>query len=133
MLNQMPWIGSPPALTTRIQLSTLTPAAKMPEMTLTTGMGRLSLRKFPWALLFVLVAAGTLPAQETAMPASSSVSSYRVRAGDLLRLRIWMGQNDAPISADIPVEESGQVFVPRVGAVQVAGKTVEELRETLRN
>ena len=105
----------------------------MPEMTLNTGMGRLPLRMLPWALLFVLVAADTVPAQDTAMPASSSVSSYRVRTGDLLRLRIWMGQNDAPISADIPVEESGQVFVPRVGAVQVAGKTVEELRETLRN
>ncbi|MEX2282089.1 MAG: polysaccharide biosynthesis/export family protein [Gemmatimonadota bacterium] len=105
--------------------------AMTPELTLTTGIGRLPLRVFLLAAVCLL---GTSAVEAQAgVTAGSQVSSYRVRTGDLLRLRIWMGQNDAPISADIPVEETGQVHLPRVGAVQVAGKTVEELRQTLRD
>jgi polysaccharide biosynthesis/export protein len=106
--------------------------AMTPELTLTTGIGRLPLRMLLLAAVCLLGGSAPLNAQG-GVAAGSQISSYRVRTGDLLRLRIWMGQNDAPISADIPVEESGQVHLPRVGAVQVAGKTVEELRQTLRD
>ncbi len=125
--------GASPALLTRAFLSTTTfSLAMMPERTLTTRLGRPPLRRILLAAVCLLGMAAPMTAQGGAVVAGTQVSSYRVRPGDLLRLRIWMGQNDVPISADVPVEESGQVYIPRVGAVQVAGKTVEELRQTLR-
>lgn len=83
--------------------------------------------------------AGVSGLQSAASPANSS-SAYRVQPGDILRLRLFTGGSEVsfaggtagPSIIDYPVEESGVVYLPRIGAVAAAGKTPEELRGELR-
>jgi polysaccharide biosynthesis/export protein len=75
------------------------------------------------------------PAQAQLTPSLNSAretSTYRVQAGDLLRFRLWAGQAESPMEGDFQVEASGVAYLPRVGRVAVAGKTIEEVRELLR-
>jgi polysaccharide export outer membrane protein len=83
--------------------------------------------------LLLLVPARPVQAQfQQALPGMRESSSYRVRTGDLLRFRLWAGQSEVPLEGDFQVEDSGVVFFPRVGKIEVSGKTIEEVRETLR-
>lgn len=113
--------------------------------TLETGLMSIS----PWrihALLCSLALAGLLGRadrvsglQSSADPSNSS-TTYRVQPGDILRLRLFTGGSEisfaggttGPSVIDYPVEESGIVYLPRIGAVVAAGKTPEELRSELR-
>src|SRR5687768_13040919 len=79
--------------------------------------------------------AGVSGLQSSASPVISS-SEYRVQPGDILRLRLFTGGSEVsfaggtagPSVIDYPVEESGVVYLPRIGALMAAGKTPEELR-----
>lgn len=65
----------------------------------------------------------------------------KLRIGDTLSLRIWesvddgvfnpLGSRAAPIEG-VTVDEVGRIFVPYVGDVEAAGRTIEEVREDIR-
>jgi protein involved in polysaccharide export with SLBB domain len=55
--------------------------------------------------------------------------SYRVQPGDMLQYRVWP---NVELTGEFPVESSGVVFLPITGAVQVGGKTLDEVRALLR-
>jgi protein involved in polysaccharide export with SLBB domain len=119
--------GASSATTTRDKQYNETQAlAMMPELNLMTRPSLQRLRMILLVAACILVAETPLAAQVT------GGTTYRVGAGDIIRLQIWRGQDQEPIQADLPVETSGIVYLPGVGGVQVAGKTVEELRQTLR-
>jgi polysaccharide biosynthesis/export protein len=69
----------------------------------------------------------------TAAPLTGGIRAgqYRIQAGDLLQYRVWPNAEQA--SGEFPVESSGLVYLPLVGAVPVAGKTLDEVRATLRD
>ena len=71
-------------------------------------------------------------AQLTPSMAAREAATYRVQTGDLLRFRLWAGQVDTPMEGDFQVEPSGVAYLPRIGRIAVAGKTIEEVRELLR-
>ena len=56
---------------------------------------------------------------------------YRIQPGDMLQYRVW--PNAELVSGEFPVESSGLVYLPLVGAVPVGGKTLDEVRATLRD
>ena len=94
---------------------------------------------FPKAMRTRLVFLMLLPAAWTADlvaqvsdPAAGELgnaSDFIVRPGDLLRIRVWP---DATLSGDFPVEDSGIVYLPVLGPVDVAGIPLDELRRNLR-
>jgi protein involved in polysaccharide export with SLBB domain len=88
----------------------------------------------------VCVAALPVSAQQSPINPNALVSTYRIQVGDMLRLRLFTGGSEISggIAAsgvainDYPVEESGMVFLPRIGGVMAVGKTPEELRREVR-
>jgi protein involved in polysaccharide export with SLBB domain len=80
----------------------------------------------------LLSVAQRVDAQLTPSMAAREAAIYRVQTGDLLRFRLWAGQVDTPMEGDFQVEPSGVAYLPRVGRIAVAGKTIEEVRELLR-
>jgi protein involved in polysaccharide export with SLBB domain len=83
--------------------------------------------------LFICLCGGSPAfAQEPQDGAGSLISAYRVRTGDLLRIRMWSGQTERVLADDFPVEQTGRVYLPRIGGMDVVGRSVEELREQLR-
>jgi protein involved in polysaccharide export with SLBB domain len=127
MLNPPLECGASPALSPGTPLvSRKMTVAMTPYQTLANGLRRLPIRVIVWSLFCVLTAWSPTSAQ------SSAGSAYRVRAGDILRIKIWRETEPEPIAADIPVEETGLAVLPVIGSVQVAGKSVEELRLALR-
>src|SRR5262245_50058550 len=83
------------------------------------------------ATVLLNVASG---AQAQIAPSMSArdAAAYRLQSGDLLRFRLWAGQAETPMEGDFQVEPSGVAYLPRIGRVSVAGKTIEEVREILR-
>ena len=71
---------------------------------------------------------------------AGSVSPDTISPGDTLSVRVWenvdaglpagVGQRATPIEA-MQVDQSGAIFMPYVGRVQAAGRTPEQLRETI--
>src|SRR5215472_2583801 len=57
-------------------------------------------------------------------------SDYIIGAGDGLQVRIW-GQLEADLR--VTVDRSGQVYIPRVGPISVAGVHYGELEQYLKN
>ena len=55
--------------------------------------------------------------------------TFSVQPGDILRVGVWP---ELSLGGDYPIEESGLVFVPILGGVQVSGLTLNEVRATLR-
>jgi hypothetical protein len=56
-------------------------------------------------------------------------ADYVIGPDDLVRLRVW-GQ--ANVNANLRVDRSGNIFVPQVGSVQVAGLKFGDLDQALR-
>lgn len=54
---------------------------------------------------------------------------YVVGPGDVLRIRIW-GQVNS--SADVRVDRAGEIYLPQVGEVHVAGLPYQDLRDHIR-
>jgi protein involved in polysaccharide export with SLBB domain len=76
------------------------------------------------ASLFRDVPATFAPLDQIPIPADAAVGP-----GDLLRIRIWGQVN---FSADLRVDRSGDVYLPQVGPVHVAGLQYAQLDEHLR-
>jgi polysaccharide export outer membrane protein len=82
-----------------------------------------------------VVAAGSplaqTPSESKPAPVSSQVpevdlSSYRVGAEDVLEISVW---REEALKKELLVRPDGGVSYPLIGEVQVAGKTVLEIRE----
>lgn len=58
----------------------------------------------------------------------STASAYRLRPGDVLRLRIW---REPELSGEFPVDESGRVNFPLVGTFVVTSESRESLNAKL--
>ena len=69
--------------------------------------------------------AGAARAQETGLPAAQ----LSLKPGDILQISIWP---DATLSGTFVVEETGLVYLPFLGAVQVVGVSLDRLRNQLR-
>jgi polysaccharide export outer membrane protein len=86
-----------------------------------------------------LAGGAEVSAQVTAPPAGGAAmaqttggvraGSYRIQPGDLLQYRVWP---NVELTGEFPVESSGLVYLPMLGAVQVGGKTLDEARSKLR-
>jgi polysaccharide biosynthesis/export protein len=63
-------------------------------------------------------------------PEPHAVTDVKVRIGDILRIKLWP---DQLYSGEYPVESSGDVVLPLLGEVQVAGKTVIAMRADIRD
>ena len=59
---------------------------------------------------------------------TTSVDSHPLRAGDVIRLRVW---REPEWSGEFTVDETGTVVIPRVGEYQVFGDTPSSLKERL--
>lgn len=64
------------------------------------------------------------PVDETPIP-----PDYVVGAGDVLRIRIWGQVN---FNADVRVDRAGEIYLPQVGQVHVAGLPYSALRDHIR-
>lgn len=52
-----------------------------------------------------------------------------LKAGDILRIRVWP---DSTLGGDFVVEETGLAYLPIMGQVRVAGRSLKDLRSELR-
>jgi polysaccharide biosynthesis/export protein len=86
-----------------------------------------------WIGLGTMLAAGSLPAQDTTNSAKSAVqaqtpattdASYKIGAQDVLRIDVW---KEPEISRSVPVRPDGKVSLPLLNDVQAAGLTSMEL------
>jgi len=90
-----------------------------------------------WIGLGTLLAAGSLPAQDTTSSAKSAVqaqtpattdASYKIGAQDVLRIDVW---KEPEISRSVPVRPDGKVSLPLLNDVQAAGLTSMELANVI--
>lgn len=72
----------------------------------------------------------------------ASPTARTLRAGDLLTISVWDSQPDSLLTTgeqrvvnmqDVPVSSSGQVFVPYVGEVRLAGMSAEQARREIQS
>jgi polysaccharide export outer membrane protein len=64
---------------------------------------------------------------------SRAVANYVVQSGDVLSVLIWGWPTAADkVEGRFPIEADGKVYLPVVGAVEVAGKTTERVQADLR-
>ena len=75
--------------------------------------------------LFQGVPSTFAPLDRIAVPAN-----YVIGPGDQLLIRAW-GQID--VDASVTVDRNGQIYLPKVGSVSVAGISYEQLPEHLKN
>ncbi len=59
----------------------------------------------------------------------ASAESYRVMSGDMLRVDVFLSPEH---SAEIKVDDAGQITLPALGRVQVSGLTAEEIETAIR-
>jgi protein involved in polysaccharide export with SLBB domain len=71
-----------------------------------------------------------VPAQAQQPVAGLAVGEEPPRPGDLIRIRIW---REPELSGDFPVEETGFVVLPRIGALDVTTESPASLRQSLTN
>jgi len=97
---------------------------------------RLRLAPARFALAVTLMAGGVSAAwAQAAIPDSTTTIAARaepdlsaLRAGDVLRLRIW---REPDLSGDFPIDETGRAVLPRLGEIVVIGIPVERLKQQL--
>ena len=81
--------------------------------------------------LVVVALCATLRTSDAQAPDSSAnraPHSYTLRAGDIVRLRVW---REPDLSGDFPVDEFGRVNLPLVGTYPVLNETRESLHDKL--
>jgi len=61
--------------------------------------------------------------------AEAGTEEFTLRAGDLLRIRIWPNDD---LGGEFPVEETGIVHLPILGGIRAGGRSLAELRIDLR-
>ncbi len=64
--------------------------------------------------------------------AAPAASSDVIQAGDVLQLSITTGRESPPPVWQLPVSDDGQIDVPQVGPVAVAGRTIPEAAQAVR-
>ena len=73
--------------------------------------------------------------------ASASATARLIRAGDIVNIAVWDSQADSLLTTGdarsvrmeaIPVSASGEVFIPYVGDVRVAGMTSDRARRVIQ-
>lgn len=71
----------------------------------------------------------------------AAATSRIIRAGDSVSLAVWDSQPDSLLTTgeqrsvsmqNIPVSSSGQVFIPYVGEIRIAGQTTEQARRQIQ-
>jgi polysaccharide export outer membrane protein len=60
----------------------------------------------------------------------SSNTTYTLRPGDIVRINVW-GQPQ--FSGQFQVNEHGTIIYPMIGEVQIEGRTVGDLRDSIRD
>lgn len=81
-------------------------------------------------MLLLLAVAAPLSAQAPRSRVEQpETEAYIVRAGDVLRIRVWP---DSTLGGQFPVEETGSVHLPLLGALEVGGMALGNLRTLLR-
>lgn len=63
-------------------------------------------------------------------PLEQPGSDYRLDSEDLLSLQLWNRQLN--LSYELPVNAQGEIFVPRLGLLNVRGQTLTSLKQTLQ-
>lgn len=83
-----------------------------------------------WLVLMVVMAAGGLGAESrpSTTGLAEAPSDYRIGPEDVLQISVW--KNEA-LSRTVPVRPDGQISLPLLNDVPVAGLTPMELREAL--
>jgi protein involved in polysaccharide export with SLBB domain len=73
-------------------------------------------------VLALLTLTACVPSVPVAPPAAPGprANQWLVEPGDVIRLRVWLAPDQ---SGDLPVNERGQVLVPTIGRMTVAGLT----------
>jgi len=71
-----------------------------------------------------------VPSTFAPLDASPIPADYIVGPGDELRIRVWGQVN---FSANLRVDRSGEIYLPKVGDIHVAGLAFSVLEEQLRN
>ncbi|MFB6278028.1 MAG: polysaccharide biosynthesis/export family protein, partial [Salinibacter sp.] len=71
----------------------------------------------------------TIPEAFTPQPTGPTDGSYVVGPDDELRLTVWGG---AEFTYELPVDQGGRVTVPNVGQFTVSGKSLDELRQEMK-
>lgn len=85
------------------------------------------IRTLSAVLLLVVL---TSPGFPQARPGTSQIGELTVRPGDVLQIKIWP---NAELGGEFPIEETGLVYLPVLGAVQTAGRSITQLRADLRS
>ena len=70
------------------------------------------------ALLGAMACVPAIPVAPTVQPVPRGQALWVVEPGDVIRLKVWLSADE---SGDLPVNERGQVLVPTVGRITVAG------------
>ena len=80
------------------------------------------------------VASGVGPARAAAQTAPGSTSAVSdtspPRPGDLVRLKVW---REPDLTGEFPVDESGVVVLPQIGALQVGSTPADLVKSTVRD
>ena len=61
-------------------------------------------------------------------PAAEAQSTYRIRAGDVLRVEVI---EDPTLNRSVLVSPDGRIAVPLAGTVQAGGRTIEQVQAAL--
>ena len=94
------------------------------------SMGRSTVKYFLVAFLFVVVAAASGWAEEGQLTAESYSAPYTVGRGDILDIAVWKNQD---LSKQLPVLPDGKISFPLIGEIVVAGKSISQISEELKN
>lgn len=66
-----------------------------------------------------------------ALPAAGvPAERFTVQPGDVLRIRVWP---DTTLGGDYGIEDTGLVYLPVVGALEVGGRSLADVRTLLRD
>lgn len=66
---------------------------------------------------------------DTSTSAALRAAQVAIAVGDRVRVRVW---REPTMSDDLTVDERGEIAVPRLGVVRVAGRTIAAMQDTLR-
>jgi polysaccharide export outer membrane protein len=79
--------------------------------------------------LFAAVLVGSALAQEQAALVTTNISSYTLRPGDVLQIRVW-GQDE--FSGQFQIDETGHFLYPVLGQIDTQSLSIGQLRDSLR-
>lgn len=82
-----------------------------------------------WGVLALSFGLGaTVAVGQTTVASAGGASRASLRPGDVLRLKIWL---EPDWSGDYVIDEHGMAVLPRLGAMQVVDRPIDDLRTAL--